>query len=139
MTIRWGSRQPLTLNLLARINRELDADFVLEQFERVARFNPDSAGVEMHLRSSENRVWTIPRVTVSVEGETVWTESSHKYCPEELSQIAKTPAFSARHSGLTRNGLLRKPVRNRVSFWVECSSGPEYKEFRVDPAFFRHA
>src|ERR1700758_1144082 len=36
-------------NLLARINRELDADFVLPQFEHVARFNPEARSVEMHL------------------------------------------------------------------------------------------
>ena len=38
-----GVTAAFNLNLLARINRELDADFVLEQFEHVARFNPNRA------------------------------------------------------------------------------------------------
>ena len=50
----------------------------------------------MHLRSQRKQSVDIPRarLTVSfVEGETIWTESSHKYCPEELSQIAKDTGF----------------------------------------------
>src|SRR5262245_37246427 len=38
-------------NLLARINRELDADFDLRAFEHEARFNEETCSVEMHLRS----------------------------------------------------------------------------------------
>ena len=37
-----GVTAAFNLNLLARINRELDANFVLDQFEHVARFNPGS-------------------------------------------------------------------------------------------------
>ena len=48
-----GVTAAFNLNLLARINRELDADFVLEQFEHVARFNPEARSVEMHLRSRQ--------------------------------------------------------------------------------------
>jgi len=91
-----GVTAAFDLNLLARINRELDADFILEQFEHIARFNPEQRSVEMHLRSQRKQTVTVPRagLTVSfVDGETIWTESSHKYCPEELSQIAKDTGF----------------------------------------------
>jgi len=84
------------LNLLARINRELDADFVLEQFEHVAWFNPEARSVEMRLRSRRNQTVSIPRADLAVpfcEGETIWTESSHKYSAKEMSQIAKDTGF----------------------------------------------
>jgi dimethylhistidine N-methyltransferase len=91
-----GVTAAFNLNLLARINRELDADFVLEQFEHVAKFNPDARSVEMHLRSRHNQLVTIPRAAMTVPfraGETIWTESSHKYCREEISQIANDSGF----------------------------------------------
>src|SRR5690242_15992360 len=91
-----GVTAAFNLNLLARINRELDADFILERFEHDARFNPEARSVEMHLRSRRNQVVTIPRAGLTVsfgEGETIWTESSHKYCPEEMSRIAREAGF----------------------------------------------
>ena len=55
-----GVTAAFNLNLLARINRELDADFVLEQFEHVARFNPEARSVEMRLRSRRKQMVSIP-------------------------------------------------------------------------------
>jgi dimethylhistidine N-methyltransferase len=91
-----GVTAAFNLNLLARINRELDADFILEQFEHIARFNPDARSVEMHLRSRREQMVTIPRAELKVslqEGETIWTESSHKYCPKEMFRIASDAGF----------------------------------------------
>jgi dimethylhistidine N-methyltransferase len=91
-----GVTSAFNLNLLARINRELDADFILEQFEHVARFNPEMRSVEMHLRSRGNQNVTIHRAGLSVslrEGETIWTESSHKYGRTEPLRIAKDAGF----------------------------------------------
>jgi L-histidine Nalpha-methyltransferase len=91
-----GVTAAFNLNLLARINRELEADFVLEQFEHVAKFNQQVRSMEMHLRSRKNQTVTIPRSSVSVsftEGETIWTESSHKFGRTEPLQIAKDAGF----------------------------------------------
>jgi L-histidine Nalpha-methyltransferase len=91
-----GVTAAFNLNLLARMNRELDADFVLPQFEHVARFNQDVGSVEMHLRSLKKQVVTIPAAALSVtflEGETIWTESSHKYSLAEISRIAGEAGF----------------------------------------------
>jgi dimethylhistidine N-methyltransferase len=87
------------LNLLARINRELDADFQLGQFEHLARFNQKSRSVEMHLRSKCKQIVAIPGAGISVsfaEGETIWTESSHKYSRPELLQLAMAAGFRCR-------------------------------------------
>jgi L-histidine N-alpha-methyltransferase len=83
-------------NLLVRINRELDADFVLDQFEHIAKFNPRARSVEMHLLSKCEQTVTIPAAGFSVRfaaGETIWTESSHKYSKEEVCQLAKDTGF----------------------------------------------
>ena len=83
-------------NLLARINRELDADFDLTRFQHVVRYDESERRIEMHLRSS---VWQ--RVTIRKagfrfymrEGETLWTESSHKYVPEEVVQMGQRSGY----------------------------------------------
>jgi L-histidine N-alpha-methyltransferase len=91
-----GITAAFNLNLLARINRELEADFDLEQFEHVARFNSEVRRVEMHLRSKRKQTVDIPAAGFSVrfrEGETIWTESSHKYTCAELLSIANVTGF----------------------------------------------
>src|SRR6202047_3768036 len=91
-----GVTAAFNLNLLARINRELDADFDLRQFQHVARFNHSSGSMEMHLRSKRKQMVVIPQAELSVtfrEGETIWTESSHKYSPGELTQIGEQAGF----------------------------------------------
>jgi L-histidine Nalpha-methyltransferase len=83
-------------NLLVRINRELGGDFLLDQFEHVAKFNPRARSVEMHLSSKRMQTVTIPEAGFSVRfatGETIWTESSHKYSKDEVFQMAKDTGF----------------------------------------------
>lgn len=91
-----GVTAAFNLNLLARINRELDADFDLQQFEHVARFNSKTSSVEMHLRSRRDQKVTIAGAGASVrfrEGETIWTESSHKYSHHEILQLTMASGF----------------------------------------------
>ncbi len=91
-----GVTAAFNLNLLARINRELDADFNLRQFDHVARFNENTGSVEMHLRSNKAQTVTIPRAEFMVrfsDGETIWTESSHKYSLSEISTLAGACGF----------------------------------------------
>jgi L-histidine Nalpha-methyltransferase len=83
-------------NLLARINHELGADFDLEQFQHVAKFNAKERSVEMHLISKRAQTVTIPGAGFSVrfvQGETIWTESSHKYSKDEICGMASATGF----------------------------------------------
>jgi len=83
-------------NLLARINRELGADFDLSQFQHEARWNRTERRIEMHLRSMRAQSVTIPAALTRVdfeEGETIWTESSHKYRAAEVLQMAQRTGF----------------------------------------------
>jgi len=83
-------------NLLARINRELGADFDLGGFEHEARWNAEERRIEMHLRSMKRQSVQIRASNVRVmlnEGETIWTESSHKYRPAEVVEMAERTGF----------------------------------------------
>lgn len=83
-------------NLLARINRELDADFDLRRFEHVVRYDEAEHRVEMHLRSTVWQRVTLRRAGFRFylrEGETIWTESSHKYNPQEVIHMGERTGY----------------------------------------------
>jgi L-histidine N-alpha-methyltransferase len=91
-----GVTAAFNLNLLARVNRELGADFDLSQFAHVAKINYEARSVEMHLRSRRRQRVSIPESDVVVEfaeGETIWTESSHKYSAQEVVETARNAGF----------------------------------------------
>jgi len=91
-----GVTSAFNLNLLARINRELGADFDLQQFAHQAVFNEKTHSVEMHLRSRSKQKVTVPEASISIEfekDETIWTESSHKYSQVELTGLARHSGF----------------------------------------------
>jgi len=83
-------------NLLARINRELDADFDLSSFVHEIRYDARERRVEMHLRACRAQTVTVHKAGFSVqiaEGETIWTESSHKYQADEVVEMARRTGF----------------------------------------------
>ena len=91
-----GVTAAFNLNLLARMNRELGADFDLSQFQHEARWNRDERRIEMHLRSMRAQSVTIPAALTRVdfsEGETIWTESSHKYRAADVLHMAKRTGY----------------------------------------------
>jgi L-histidine Nalpha-methyltransferase len=91
-----GVTAAFNLNLLARINRQLDADFNLGQFSHVATINHEARSVEMHLQSKRRQTVHIAAAELDVEfqeGETIWTESSHKYSKNEIFQMAHAARF----------------------------------------------
>jgi L-histidine Nalpha-methyltransferase len=91
-----GVTAAFNLNLLSRINRELDADFNLSQFAHLAKINQGARSVEMHLCSKRSQTVSIPAAEIVVEfreGETIWTESCHKYSADEIFRIAIESGF----------------------------------------------
>lgn len=91
-----GVTAAFNLNLLARLNRELDADFDLSQFRHLALFNPEERRIEMHLRSTAEQTVRIPKAGITItlrEGETIWTENCHKYTTEEVAQMAEWTGY----------------------------------------------
>ena len=84
-----GVTAAFNFNLLTRINEELGGDFDLDRFRHRAFYNPDLNRIEMHLESVTDQTVTIAgdRYTFAA-GETVHTESSHKYTEPQFAQLA---------------------------------------------------
>jgi L-histidine N-alpha-methyltransferase len=91
-----GVTAAFNLNILARINRELDADFDLRRFRHRARYNERRGRIEMYLVSSAEQSVEIRSLRMRVqfgEGETIHTEDSHKYDLDDLSKLARGAGF----------------------------------------------
>jgi dimethylhistidine N-methyltransferase len=91
-----GVTAAFNLNLLARINRELAADFDLRQFEHVVRYAPEARRIEMHLRSRVHQTVNIPRADLTVDfvrHETIRTETCHKFTPSQICEMARLSGF----------------------------------------------
>jgi L-histidine Nalpha-methyltransferase len=76
-------------NVLRVLNRELDADFPLEQFEHVAFFDRRNEWVEMRLRARRAcavRIETLGLHVELAEGEEIRTEISAKFTPERVAE-----------------------------------------------------
>lgn len=94
-----GVTAAFNLNLLARINRELDGDFDLRQFEHLARYTEEAQRIEMHLRSRVYQIVSIRKADLILDfvpNETICTEASHKFRPEQIPGIARTTGFELR-------------------------------------------
>jgi L-histidine Nalpha-methyltransferase len=91
-----GVTAAFNLNLLLRINRELHADFDLRNFRHEVRYDKAAQRVEMHLCSLKDQTVTINgKFTVALRtGETIWTESSYKFHPEQVRLMAERAKFS---------------------------------------------
>jgi dimethylhistidine N-methyltransferase len=84
-------------NLLARINRELEADFALEQFRHHAFYNEAEGRIEMHLVSHRPQVVRVAgRTFAFAEGEGIRTEYSYKYSRDDLRDLAAAAGWRRR-------------------------------------------
>ena len=89
-----GITAAFNLNLLERINRELECDFRLDFFTHYAFYNPQEGRIEMHLISSREQVVHIGNITIPfTKGESIWTESSYKFNLDEFAQMAAAAGF----------------------------------------------
>jgi L-histidine Nalpha-methyltransferase len=103
-----GVTAAFNLNLLARINRELDGRFDIAAFAHEARYNERQARIEMHLRSRVDQQVRIGELDLTVSfaaGETIWTESSHKFRPEQIVEMGERAGWRS------------------VRQWVDCDWG----------------
>ncbi|MBN4080047.1 L-histidine N(alpha)-methyltransferase [Beggiatoa alba] len=90
-----GVTAAFNLNLLDRINQELDADFIINNFEHHAFYNSDKGRIEMHLRSQQDQVINIEDLTIRFDkGETIHTENSYKYTINEFQAMAEKAGFT---------------------------------------------
>jgi len=84
-----GVTAQFNLNLLARINRELDADFDLSAFRHEAFYNEQLGRIEMHLVATRPQRVRIDSCCFEFQaGESIHTENSYKFTIEEFRSLA---------------------------------------------------
>jgi dimethylhistidine N-methyltransferase len=102
-----GVTADFNLNLLARLNRELGADFYLESFEHRAVWNERDSRIEMHLASRIAQKVRLAALNLEVEfaaGETIHTENSYKYRPGQAAAMMAEAGFAAAGSWTDERG-----------------------------------
>lgn len=92
-----GVTAAFNLNLLARINRELEGEFDIDQFTHIAKYKTRPARIEMHLKSRVAQRIRINALDLELDfarGETIWTESSHKFHTEDISAMGEQAGWT---------------------------------------------
>jgi dimethylhistidine N-methyltransferase len=90
-----GVTAKFNLNLLARINRELGANFNLDAFEHHAFYNAERRRIEMHLASTKRQKVRVCDTTIEFRaGETIHTENSYKYSIDSFGALAHGSGWS---------------------------------------------
>ncbi len=109
-----GVTAAFNINLLTRLNRELGASFDVDSFEHDAIYDEQNSRIEMRLVSTEDQTVRVADVPIEFRrGEYIVSEHSHKYAPDELSEVARAAGFS----------LLRR--------WVDADKRFSLSYFRV--------
>lgn len=90
-----GVTAAFNMNVLLRLNREFGANFPLESFRHRAKWNAGARRIEMHLEALRPVRTTVLEIEVSLEaGESLWTESSHRFDEAELRQWGTAAGFT---------------------------------------------
>jgi dimethylhistidine N-methyltransferase len=93
-------------NLLVRINRELGADFDLDQFDHRAVFNERESRIEMHLVSRRRQMVRLDGAQIWFAAcETICTEHSYKYTREAFREMATSAGLEVRRVWTDDGGL----------------------------------
>lgn len=101
-----GVTAEFNLNLLARLNRELGADFDLGQFHHEAVYDSQERRIEMRLVSRRRQKVRVAGVTIPfASGEYIVTEYSHKYSPPEFHALARRAGFRAQRTWIDDDRL----------------------------------
>jgi L-histidine N-alpha-methyltransferase len=90
-----GVTAAFNLNLLERINRELDGTIPIERFRHRAIWNDDRSRIEMHLEAMADVAFGIEgRPFAMAPGETIHTENSHKYAPRDARILLRAGGWT---------------------------------------------
>lgn len=125
-----GVTAAFNLNLLLRINRELEADFDIRRFKHRAVFNEGRSRVEMHLVSLAWQMVNIRSLGMAVEfqkDETIHTENSYKYDLETFAALAEASGFKPTRAWFDSSD------RFSCNFWLAIDSAPRPVESGTPP------
>ena len=89
-----GVTAEFNLNVLNHLNRLLDGDLSMDDFEHVARYNDAQGRIEMHLRCTRGHSASLAGERLEfATGELIHTENSYKYHPEDFTTLAAGAGF----------------------------------------------
>lgn len=101
-----GVTAEFNLNLLARLNRELDAEFDLGRFEHEAVYDDERRRIEMRLVSTTRQRVSVAGVRIEfAPREYIVTEHSHKYAPEDFHALARRAGLVPGRTWIDAEGL----------------------------------
>lgn len=101
-----GVTKRFNVNILERINRELNGNFNLNNFEHYAYYNPVKGCIEMHLVSIIDQDVNIAHEIFSFScGESIHTESSFKYTPNEFDHLAHCAGWQVEKLWLAKDHM----------------------------------
>jgi L-histidine N-alpha-methyltransferase len=90
-----GITARFNLNLIHRINRELQGTMPVEAFRHLALWNDDEARIEMHLEAVRDIEFSVAGESFSIaQGETIHTENSLKYGPREARMLLRAGGWN---------------------------------------------
>ncbi len=111
-----GVTAQFNLNLLARINREMEGRFILDDFEHSAFYNETQGRIEMHLTSHRQQTVQVGAQRFGfARGETVHTENSYKYGLDEFQDLARRAGFRPVRAWSDSQGLFSVHYLNAES------------------------
>ena len=89
-----GVTAEFNLNLLDRMNRELDANFDRDAFEHEAKYNEEKRRIEMHLVTDKPQKVRLDHTEIEFSpGESIHTENSHKFTEDSFAELAAQAGF----------------------------------------------
>ena len=117
-----GVTAEFNLNILSRINDELDADFNLKNFSHLAIYNKEKQRIEMYLKSLVNQSVIVSKSDLLLnleKDELIHTEHSHKYQLSQIHELLDGVGFEIKHTWLDDDKhfsltLVSKSVHSRI-------------------------
>ena len=101
-----GITSQFNLNVLSRINKELDADFDLNSFEHHSFYNEKEKRIEIYLRSIKKQTANIPKSDLKLtfeKDELIHTENSHKYTPSDIEYMMEKTGLKIKQIWYDKN------------------------------------
>ena len=108
-------------NLLVRLNYELDGDFDVEAFDYHVTWNDESSRIESYLVSRVEQLVCLREAGCCIrlgEGESIWTESSHKYTADAIVEMGLAAGFSFRQQWIETDSRFALTL-------FECPANPD--------------
>jgi len=94
-----GVTKRFNLNLLIRMNRELEADFKIDDFDFYCYYNPETGRVKSYIVSLKEQTVLFKKLNKTIQfnqNELIWTELSKKYSLSEIEKLATISGFKSK-------------------------------------------